>query len=174
MSLLRRVSRSPALLTFTGIVASHYLRLVWNTSRFVVEPEDIYDRIRGDLPVIIAMWHGQHFMMPFIKKPEHRAKVLISRHRDGEINAVAAERLGIGTIRGVESRGMLCSAAELMISDDHDGIIELPADAPVGARYADWAKLGDPVIEINLTPNRQDATGVHGIAAISPPPTWAS
>ena len=72
--------------------------------------------------------------------------------------------LGVGTIRGVESRGMLCSAAELMISDDHDGIIELPADAPVGARYADWAGLGDPVIEINLTPNRQDATGVHGIA----------
>jgi len=72
--------------------------------------------------------------------------------------------LGIGTIRGVESRGMLCSAAELMISDDHDGIIELPADAPIGARYADWARLGDPVIEINLTPNRQDATGVHGIA----------
>lgn len=72
--------------------------------------------------------------------------------------------LGVGTIRGVESRGMLCSAAELEISDDHDGIIELPADAPVGAGYAEWAGLGDPVIEINLTPNRQDCTGVHGIA----------
>ena len=72
--------------------------------------------------------------------------------------------LGVGTIRGVESRGMLCSAAELEISDDHDGIIELPADAPIGASYAEWAKLGDPVIEINLTPNRQDCTGVHGIA----------
>ncbi|WP_291847473.1 phenylalanine--tRNA ligase subunit beta [Bradyrhizobium sp.] len=72
--------------------------------------------------------------------------------------------LGIGTIRGVESRGMLCSAAELQISDDHDGIMELPADAPVGHGYAQWAGLGDPVIEINLTPNRQDCTGVHGIA----------
>jgi phenylalanyl-tRNA synthetase beta chain len=72
--------------------------------------------------------------------------------------------LGIGTIRGVESRGMLCSAAELQISEDHDGIMELPSDAPVGKRYADWAALGDPVIEINLTPNRQDCTGVHGIA----------
>src|SRR5487761_764389 len=72
--------------------------------------------------------------------------------------------LGIGTIRGVESRGMLCSAAELQISEDHDGIMELPADAPVGAAYAQWAGLGDPVIEINLTPNRQDCTGVHGIA----------
>src|SRR5712672_1892965 len=72
--------------------------------------------------------------------------------------------LGIGTIRGVESRGMLCSAAELQISEDHDGIMELPADAPVGTGYAQWAGLGDPVLEINLTPNRQDCTGVHGIA----------
>ncbi len=72
--------------------------------------------------------------------------------------------LGIGTIRGVESRGMLCSAAELQISDDHDGIMELPADAPIGAAYAQWAGIGDPVLEINLTPNRQDCTGVHGIA----------
>ena len=59
---------------------------------------------------------------------------------------------------------MLCSAAELMISDDHDGIIELPADAPVGKSYAEWAALSDPVIEINLTPNRPDCTGVNGIA----------
>jgi phenylalanyl-tRNA synthetase beta chain len=72
--------------------------------------------------------------------------------------------LGVGTIRGVESRGMLCSAAELEISEDHDGIMELPADAPIGKGYAEWAGLGDPVLEINLTPNRQDCTGVHGIA----------
>jgi phenylalanyl-tRNA synthetase beta chain len=72
--------------------------------------------------------------------------------------------LGIGTIRGVESRGMLCSAAELQISEDHDGIMELPADAPVGVAYTEWAQLGDPVLEINLTPNRQDCAGVHGIA----------
>jgi phenylalanyl-tRNA synthetase beta chain len=72
--------------------------------------------------------------------------------------------LGIGTIRGVESRGMLVSEAELQISDDHEGIIDLPADAPVGESYAKWAGLDDPVIEINLTPNRPDCTGVHGIA----------
>jgi phenylalanyl-tRNA synthetase beta chain len=72
--------------------------------------------------------------------------------------------LGVGTIRGVESRGMLCSAAELQISEDHDGIMELPPDAPIGAAYAQWAGLGDPMFEINLTPNRPDCTGVHGIA----------
>src|SRR2546423_5135228 len=72
--------------------------------------------------------------------------------------------LGVGTIRGVESRGMLVSEAELQISDDHEGIIDLPADAPVGESYAKWAGLDDPVIEINLTPNRPDCAGVHGIA----------
>ncbi|WP_442580773.1 phenylalanine--tRNA ligase subunit beta [Mesorhizobium sp. ASY16-5R] len=72
--------------------------------------------------------------------------------------------LGVGKIRGVESRGMMCSERELELSDAHDGIIELPADAPVGGPYAHWAKLDDPVVEINLTPNHPDATGVHGIA----------
>jgi phenylalanyl-tRNA synthetase beta chain len=72
--------------------------------------------------------------------------------------------LGVGKIRDVESRGMLVSEFELQISDDHEGIIELPDDAPVGVPYAKYAGLDDPMIEINLTPNRGDATGVHGIA----------
>jgi phenylalanyl-tRNA synthetase beta chain len=72
--------------------------------------------------------------------------------------------LGVGNIRGIESRGMLLSEAEIEISDDHEGIIDLPADAPVGKPYAPWAGLDDPVIEINLTPNRADCTAVHGIA----------
>src|SRR5580693_7789549 len=72
--------------------------------------------------------------------------------------------LGVGKIRDVESRGMLVSAFELQISDDHEGIIDLPEEAPVGANYAQWAGLDDPVIEINLTPNRADCAGVHGIA----------
>jgi phenylalanyl-tRNA synthetase beta chain len=72
--------------------------------------------------------------------------------------------LDIGTIRGVESRGMLVSEFELQISDDHEGIIELPESAPIGVGYAQWAALDDPVIEINLTPNRADCAGVTGIA----------
>ncbi|MCX7324687.1 MAG: phenylalanine--tRNA ligase subunit beta [Hyphomicrobiales bacterium] len=72
--------------------------------------------------------------------------------------------LGKGVIRGVESNGMLCSAAELELSNDHDGIIDLPDHAPIGASYAQWAGLGDPVIEIAVTPNRADALGIHGIA----------
>jgi phenylalanyl-tRNA synthetase beta chain len=71
---------------------------------------------------------------------------------------------GVGTIRGVESRGMLVSAFELGLSDDHEGIIDLPADAPVGEPYAAYAGLADPVVEIGLTPNRPDCTAVHGVA----------
>jgi phenylalanyl-tRNA synthetase beta chain len=72
--------------------------------------------------------------------------------------------LAVGTIRGVESRGMLVSEFELQLSDDHEGIIDLPDDAPIGASFAKWKGLDDPVIEINLTPNRADGTAVHGIA----------
>ncbi|MGO4707219.1 phenylalanine--tRNA ligase subunit beta [Microvirga sp. 2MCAF38] len=72
--------------------------------------------------------------------------------------------LSVGTIRGVESHGMLCSGAELELSNDHDGILDLPVDAPVGQPYAAYARLDDPVIEINLTPNRPDCTSIFGIA----------
>ena len=72
--------------------------------------------------------------------------------------------LSVGNIRGVESRGMLISGAEILVSDDHSGIIELPEDAPVGGSYAQYARLDDPMIEINLTPNRPDCTGINGIA----------
>jgi phenylalanyl-tRNA synthetase beta chain len=72
--------------------------------------------------------------------------------------------LSVGKIRGVESHGMLISGAEIKFNDDHDGIIEMPADAPVGKPFAEVLGLNDPVIEINLTPNRADCTGVSGIA----------
>jgi phenylalanyl-tRNA synthetase beta chain len=96
--------------------------------------------------------------------PNARAGLISVFSAPGTFIPGKAITLGVGTIRGVESRGMLCSAAELQLSEDHDGIMELPADAPVGKGYAEWASLGDPVLEINLTPNRQDCTGVHGIA----------
>jgi len=72
--------------------------------------------------------------------------------------------LGKAAIRGVESNGMMCSARELQLGEDHDGIIELPADAPVGASFADYAGLDDAVFDVSITPNRQDCMGVRGIA----------
>ncbi len=72
--------------------------------------------------------------------------------------------LKLASIRGVESNGMMCSTRELELGEDHDGIIELPADAPIGTPYPDYAGLTDPVIDVAITPNRQDCMGVRGIA----------
>ncbi len=72
--------------------------------------------------------------------------------------------LKVAAIRGVESRGMMCSKRELELSDEHEGIIELPDDAPIGAVFAQWAGLDDPVFDVAITPNRQDCMGVAGIA----------
>ncbi|PTM47770.1 phenylalanyl-tRNA synthetase beta subunit [Sphingomonas aerolata] len=72
--------------------------------------------------------------------------------------------LKLASIRGVESNGMMCSTRELELGEDHDGIIELPEDAPIGTPYPDYAGLTDPVIDVAITPNRQDCMGVRGIA----------
>jgi len=72
--------------------------------------------------------------------------------------------LKLAAIRGVESQGMMCSMRELELGDSHEGIIELPADAPVGVAYVDYAQLDDPVFDVAITPNRQDCMGVRGIA----------
>jgi phenylalanyl-tRNA synthetase beta chain len=84
--------------------------------------------------------------------------------RPGTVIPVSGEALKIGTIRGLESRGMLCSARELLLGDDHDGIIELTADAKIGEPAARALGLTDPVIDVSLTPNRGDAASVYGIA----------
>jgi phenylalanyl-tRNA synthetase beta chain len=72
--------------------------------------------------------------------------------------------LKVAAIRGVESNGMMCSVRELELGDEHDGIIELPSDAPVGASFAGYAGIDDPVFDVAITPNRQDCMGVRGIA----------
>ena len=72
--------------------------------------------------------------------------------------------LKVAEIRGVTSNGMMCSAKELELGEDHDGIIELPGDAPIGTPYPDYAGLTDPVIDVSVTPNKQDCMGVRGIA----------
>jgi hypothetical protein len=105
MKRLRRLGTFPWVQKSVGVLAAEYLRLVWKTNSYAIDPPDFYSRIAPDLPVIVAMWHGQHFMVPFFRREEHRAKVLISRHRDGEINAIAAKRLGVDAIRGSGTSG---------------------------------------------------------------------
>ena len=139
----KRVTTAPWAQKAIGLAACNYLRLVWNTSRFTYEPADLYDRVRPDLPVIVAVWHGQHFLTSFLKRDEHRVKVLISRHRDGEINAIIAERLGAGTIRGSgdHNREFLrkggVSAFKAMTTALRDGYnIVMTADVPKVSRVA--------------------------------------
>jgi lysophospholipid acyltransferase (LPLAT)-like uncharacterized protein len=135
----KRLARAPWVQKTIGVTSAEYLRLVWHTTRFTLEPPDIYEIMLKEVPVIIAMWHGQHFLSPFIKPnlPHIHAKVLISRHRDGEINAIAAERLGIGTIRGSGDHGVEfhrkggVNAFREMLNALHDGCnIALTADVP--------------------------------------------
>lgn len=151
-----------------GVVAAEYLRLVWKTTRLVIEPEGIYERFDREAPVIIAMWHGQHFLAPFIKRAHDRGKVLVSRHRDGEINALAAERLGIGAIRGSgnHGRGFVgkagVSAFKEMLSALEEGYsIALTADIPKIARVAGLGVVklasasGRPIYPIAIATRRR-------------------
>jgi lysophospholipid acyltransferase (LPLAT)-like uncharacterized protein len=102
----KRLGRHRWVQMTAGVIAAEYLRFVFKTTReLIIDPPDGYARIDAELPVIIAMWHGQHFLGAFARRPGDRGKALISRHRDAEINAIAAERLGIETIRGSGDNG---------------------------------------------------------------------
>lgn len=142
--LLRNVLRSSWLQRAAGFLAAEFLRLVWLTNRFSFDPPDVYDIVEPQMPAIFAFWHGQHFMTPFIKtKESHRAKVLISRHRDGEFNALAAERLGIGTIRGSGDHGSafyrkggVGAFKEMVRALEENYNVALTADVPKRSRIA--------------------------------------
>ena len=143
---VRDLLRSSWVQRALGFLAAEYLRLVWLTNRFSYEPADVYDQVEPQMPAIFAFWHGQHFMTPFIKIKEkeiHRAKVLISRHRDGEFNAIAAERLGIGTIRGsgdhggaFHRKGGLGAFKEMVRALAEGYNVALTADVPKRSRVA--------------------------------------
>jgi lysophospholipid acyltransferase (LPLAT)-like uncharacterized protein len=142
--LIRNVLRSRWVQRAVGFLAAEFLRLVWLTNKFSFDPPNVYQRVEPQLPAIFAFWHGQHFMTPFIKnKDSYRAKVLISLHRDGEFNAIAAERLGIGTIRGSGDHGLAfhrkggVGAFREMVHALEDGYnIALTADVPKRSRVA--------------------------------------
>ncbi len=151
-----------------GVLASHYLRLVWKTNRIILEPPDLYERFEPQTPAIIAMWHGQHLLVPFLKRAHHRVKVLISRHRDGEFNAIAVERLGIEPIRGSGDHGRdflrkgAVSGFKAMLEALADGYnVALTADVPKVARVAGLGivKLGQlsgrPIFPVAIATSRR-------------------
>jgi lysophospholipid acyltransferase (LPLAT)-like uncharacterized protein len=138
------VLRSSWLQLAVGVLAAEYLRLVWLTNKFSFDPPDVYAIVEPQMPAILAFWHGQHFMTPFIKTKEgHRGKVLISRHRDGEFNAIAVERLGIGTIRGsgdhgsaFHRKGGVGAFKEMVRALEDNYNVALTADVPKRSRVA--------------------------------------
>lgn len=104
-NLLKRIGNSERVLRIVGLSAVGYLHLVRSTSRIVYEPGNVVESFRGHLPGILTMWHGQHLMAPFV--PQNTGldiRVMVSRHRDGEINAIVAEKFGFGTIRASAAR----------------------------------------------------------------------
>jgi lysophospholipid acyltransferase (LPLAT)-like uncharacterized protein len=105
MSLLKRLVRSRPVQEALGFLMAQYLDLVRRTNRFVSEPSDAYERIGPMMPVIAAMWHGQHLMVHFAKRPQDRAASLVSRSGDGDLNAVALRHIGVRAIRGSGARG---------------------------------------------------------------------
>jgi len=108
--------------------------------------------------------NGSEEMQIVCGAPNARAGIKVVLGRPGDYVPGLDVTLKKAKIRGVESIGMMCSAKELELGEDHDGIIELPEDAPVGTSYVEYADLDDPVIDIEITPNRQDCLGVYGIA----------
>jgi lysophospholipid acyltransferase (LPLAT)-like uncharacterized protein len=150
-----------------GVLGAEYLRLVWNTSRFTIEPADLYERAERDLPVIIAMWHGEHFMAPFLRRG-HRVKVLISRHGDGELNAIAAERLGVGTVRGsgshaqrYQDKGGVSAFKEMIEVLGAGWNMALTADVPKVSRVAGRGIImlsrdsGRPIYPVSFATSRR-------------------
>ncbi len=143
--MLKKLGRNPALLKAAGLLLAAYLRLVRKTNSMVIDPPDAYDRLQPHRPFICAMWHGQHFMMPFTRPDDWDVHVMISRSADGEINATAAEKLGLKLIRAsgsqksyqITKRGGMRGFIEGLRVLKEGGIMALTADVPKGpARVA--------------------------------------
>jgi lysophospholipid acyltransferase (LPLAT)-like uncharacterized protein len=143
MRLANRLRSSPWGQRVIGVAAAEYLRLVWATTRFTLEPADASERFSKHAPIILTAWHGQHFLMPFARSGAHRVKVLVSRHRDGEINAIAAERLGVEIIRGsgahgsdFSKKGGVAGFRALLDALEQGYNVGMTADVPKVARVA--------------------------------------
>jgi lysophospholipid acyltransferase (LPLAT)-like uncharacterized protein len=143
MKLWRRIGRQPWAKTAIGVAAAEYVRFVGKTTRLTLEPPDIWDRAEADMPVISTFWHGQHLLTINANKPSYKVKALASRHHDGEVNAIAAERLGIGIIRGSGNRagGFMqkggAAAFQALLDALNEGYsVALSADVPKVSRIA--------------------------------------
>ena len=161
MKVMLRLFRSDLVRRAIGSILAAYLRFVGRTTRFVVDPVDPYDTIAPLFPVITAMWHGEHLMVPLAHRPGDRTVSLVSRSADGEIEARLLSALGIRTIRGSGARGRKTAekggagALRAMIRALVAGeTVVLTADVPKVARHCGLgivtlAKMsGRPIVPI--------------------------
>ncbi|AJP73482.1 phenylalanine--tRNA ligase subunit beta [Sphingomonas hengshuiensis] len=119
---------------------------------------------QADKLQVLSVDTGDGVLQVVCGAPNARAGLVGVLGLPGAVVPANGMQLKVSAIRGVESNGMMCSTRELELGEDHDGIIELPADAPIGTPFPDYAGLNDPVIDVSITPNRQDCMGVRGIA----------
>jgi lysophospholipid acyltransferase (LPLAT)-like uncharacterized protein len=164
-----RLGRSELAQEAIGFLLASYLRLVEHTSRFTTVPEDLDAYIRGKTPLIAAMWHGQHLMMPLARpRTFGRLAVLISRHEDAGAQAIAARRLGIAPIRGSGGpvdrqyyKGGALAMRVLLRQLESGSSVALTADVPKRARVAGTgivtlAKLsGRPIVPTAVVMSRR-------------------
>ena len=169
MSLGRRLIRKPAVQRLLGEAFAGYLRVVRWTNPLSREPADFDATVDALAPAIIAMWHGQHFMVPFAGPPGHRFAVMISRHHEAEINAVAAERLGLTTVRAsgahggpsARRKGGMVGFREMMRHLEEGTSVALTADVPkvyrvVGKGIVLLAKhSGRPILPVAFATSRR-------------------
>lgn len=157
--LATRLLRSPSVQRTIASLAAGYLRFVNHTSPLAFDPADAFARYIHLSPVIFTMWHGQHFMLPFARIFDFDARVLISRHHDGEINALVAEKLGVKTIRGSTAR----DASRMIEKGALSGFVEMKAALEAGACVTMTADIS------NLAPRRA-GLGVVALARVSARP----
>jgi lysophospholipid acyltransferase (LPLAT)-like uncharacterized protein len=168
MNLLKRITRSRAVQEILGFAVARYLGFVRRTNQFVMEPADAYDRVGPSMPVIAAMWHGQHFMIHFAKRPGDRAASLVSRSGDGELNAIALRHLGVRAIRGsgargrdIRAKGGVAALRGMLRALENGEMVVLTADVPKTSRVCGigivtLAQLsGRPIVPVAVVTSRR-------------------
>lgn len=171
----KKIVRHPLVLNALGSLIALYIRTIKHTTRWTLEPADLHDSAADDRPFIIAMWHGQHLIAPCAWPKGWRGSALVARHADGEINAIALEKLGWGTVRGsgaagarrtgagVSRRGGVQALLALMRTLEEGSSVAMTADVPkiAGTAGPGIVKLaamsGRPIYALGIATRR----GIH-------------
>ena len=180
--MIKSIGQSSIVQKSLGEGLAAWLKLVHGTSRFADSPADLYGPIRDQYPYIVAMWHGQHFLVPFMRREGHEFRILISRHGDGEINAVAVTRLGLGLVRGSGARpkrqhkkGGPAALRELVATLKDGQSVGVTADVPrvggiAGLGIVTLARLsGRPIVPVAVATSNMIQLSTWDCAAINLP-----